>query len=113
MSSDRGSIFGGAQFFIRGRRVTRPTLREFIIAWLDGHRVKDAIDCVSADLGEEFYIALSTAYWWLALIRQWCLVNFAVLGLNPNRLCCLAELKFVDADALLKVFELLIIDELG
>jgi hypothetical protein len=85
--------------------VTRLTLREYVIAWLGEHRVKDAIDHVSSDLGEEFYIPLSTAYWWLRLIREWCLWHWALLGLNPNRLGCLIELRFVDPAVVVRVFD--------
>ena len=100
-----GSIVRDALFFIGSRRVTRLTLREFVVGWCDQHRVKDAIDHVSSDLGEEFYIPLSTAYWWLRLIREWCRFHFAWLGLDPNRLECLSELRFIEPATVLKVFD--------
>ena len=85
--------------------MTRLTLREYVVGWLEAHRVKDAIDHISSDLGEEFYIPLSTAYWWLRLVRKWCMLSFAILGLNPNRMSCLIEFRFVDKAAILKVFD--------
>jgi len=85
--------------------VTRLTLREYVVGWLKAHSVKGAIDHVSSDLGEEFYIPLSTAYWWLRLVREWCLFHFATLGLNPNRLRCLIELRLVDKAAVVRVFD--------
>jgi hypothetical protein len=103
---DREGLFRGALFFIRRRRVTRLTLREYVTAWLEAHLVKDAIDHISSDLSEEFYIPLSTAYWWLRLVREWCLGHFVLLGLDPNRLSCLLELRWVEKARVLKVFEL-------
>jgi hypothetical protein len=104
LRGERKGIFGGALFFIRRRRVTRLTLNEYVTAWLKEHVVKDAIDEISSDLAEEFYIPLSTAYWWLRLIREWCLAHFAVLGLDPNRLSCLAEFRHVEKSTVLKAF---------
>ena len=86
--------------------MTRFTLREYVTAWFEAHQVKGAIDHVSSDLSEEFYIPLSTAYWWLQLVREWCLSHFAFLGLDPNRLSCLLELRFIEKAQVLKVFEL-------
>lgn len=105
MPGDKKGIFCGALFFIRRRRVTRLTLLEFVTAWLEEHRVMDAIDHVSSDLGEEFYIPLSTAYWWLRLVREWCVTSFVLLGLDPNRLSCLIELEFIEKATVLKVFD--------
>lgn len=85
--------------------MTRLTLREYVAAWLEEHRVMDAIDHVSSDLGEEFHIPLSTAYWWLRLVREWCLTHFVLLGLDPNRLSCLIELGFIEKATVLKVFD--------
>jgi hypothetical protein len=105
VSREWQGIHGGAIFFIPRRRVTRLTLEEYVTAWLEEHSVKDAIDQISSDLTEEFYIPLSIAYWWLRLIRQWCQVHFTVLGLDPNRLSCLLELRFVEKATVLKAFD--------
>jgi hypothetical protein len=58
--------------------------------------VKEAIDAISSDLPEEFYVPLSTAYSWLSFVREWCRARAAELGLDPNGLRCLWDLKGVD-----------------
>ncbi len=96
MPGDWRELSGGAKFFIHFRRVTRLTLRCFVSAWFH-HRshVKEAIDAVSSDLPEEFYVPLSTAYSWLSLVREWCRRRALELGLDPNGLSSLWELKAV------------------
>jgi len=105
MPKDEGGLPGLSLFFISGRRVTRLTLREFVSAWCGRHHVKGAIDELTLDLPEEFYLSLSTAYEWLSLIRRWCLCQFECLGINPNGLTCLFEMRSLDPAVVLRVFE--------
>lgn len=77
------------------------------MAWFRNQQnVKAAILAVSDDLPDEFYIPLSTAYRWLALIREKLRLAFAELGLDPNRLECLTDLRSVAEEAALRVFEM-------
>lgn len=105
MPKDKGELPGLPVFFIPSRRVTRLTLREFVSAWCNRHHVKGAIDVLTSDLPEEFYLPLSTAYSFLSLIRRWCLSQFAFLGINPNGLTCLYEMRSLDPAVVLRVFD--------
>ncbi len=56
-------------FLIRYRRITRFTLQRLAeerVARMS-HRLTDIIDSISGDLGEEFYLPLSSAYSYLKL----------------------------------------------
>lgn len=100
-------LSGDAQFFVHYRRVSRFTLRQYLLAWFrNQHQVKAAINDLADDLPEEFYIPLSTAYTWLSLIREKFRLLFAELGLDPNRLACLTDLKNVAEDVALRIFEM-------
>jgi hypothetical protein len=105
MPKDEGEFSSGALFFIPSRRVTRLTLREFVSAWCDRHNVKGAIDSLCVELDEKFYLPLSTAYEWLSLIRKWCRLEFSFLGINPNELTCLFEMRRIDSQVILRVFD--------
>lgn len=105
VQKDEREFQSGSRFFIHGRRVTRFTLREFLSAWCGQHHVKSAIDFLSAELSEEFYLPLSTAYEWLLLIRRWCRLEFLFLGIAPNELTCLFEMRRLATETLLKVFD--------
>lgn len=105
MPKNKGEFSGLSLFFIPGRRVTRLTLREFASAWCDRHHVKSAIDALTLDLPEEFYLPLSTAYELLSLIRRWCVSQFAFLGINPNGLTCLFEMRGLGPAVVLRVFD--------
>ncbi len=77
------------------------------MAWFrNQHHVKAAILGVADDLPDEFYIPLSTAYTWLALIREKLRLAYAELGLDPNRLACLTDLRNVEEDVALRIFEM-------
>jgi len=106
VSGDGPEFPRGAFFFIQFRRVTRLTLKSFVSAWFH-HRfvVKGAIDTISSDLPEEFYVPLSTAYSWLSLVREWCLRRAADLGLDPNGLGCLWDLKSVAEELAIRVVD--------
>lgn len=67
--------------------------------------VKGAIDELCSDLGEEFYLPLSTSYSWLSMVREWCLRQASRLGLNPNGLKSLWELRQVPEAAVIGVRE--------
>jgi hypothetical protein len=106
LSGDGSELPRGALFFIHFRRVTRLTLKYFVSAWFH-HRcaVKEAIDAISSDLPEEFYIPLSTAYSWLSFVREWCRKRAAELGLDPNGLSSLWDLKQVVEDVVIGVLD--------
>lgn len=77
------------------------------MAWFRNRcHVQVAILAVSDDLPDEFYIPLSTAYTWLSLIREKLRLAFAELGLDPNRLACLTDLRNVGEDVALRIFEM-------
>ncbi len=86
--------------------MTRLTLRYFVSAWFH-HRcvVKGAIDAISSDLPEEFYVPLSTAYSWLSMVREWCRRRAIDLGLDPNGLRCLWDLKSMSEDLVAGVID--------
>jgi hypothetical protein len=78
-----------------------------VAAWFrNRHDIKAAISDLTDDLPEEFYIPLSTSYSWLSLIREKLRAHFVELGLDPNRLRCLSDLRNVAQDVVLRVFEI-------
>lgn len=68
--------------------------------------MREAIDELSDDLPEEFYIPVSTAYTWLKLFREKLRLFFQELNLDPNRLECLQDLKSVPSELALGIFEI-------
>lgn len=85
--------------------MTRLTLRGFVSAWLGRYRVRYAIDEISSDLPEEFYVPLSTAYSWLDLVRRWCLRLADALGLDPNGLASLWDLMRVPGNSVIAAID--------
>lgn len=83
---------GSSRFFLRSRRVSRLTLRQYLLAWFRTRQVTAAIDELTDDLPEEFYIPRSTAYSWLAWFREQLRLHCDRLGLDPGRLRTTSDL---------------------
>ena len=92
-------------FFIHYRRVSLTTLKEFLKAWFRDYNVQGAIDDLTDDLPEEYYIPLGTAYRWLTLVREKLREDFQALGLDPNRLRCLNDLRAIPESSAMAIFD--------
>lgn len=97
-------LCGVALFFIPYRRHSRFSVRRLVEAWRSFRDICKAIDDLTSDLPEEFYIPVSTAVSYLLLILKVMRMNHTGLGIDPTALISPASLFEVDEVTLDKIF---------